>query len=139
VSFTARPKVETSHDTGTRHTVGGSGDHAGSPRRLEITWWTSIHDCQRLASLRLGQGDGDGRRDKQVTIKTSKGTTKYSVTSSSDIDKSGEAALSSLAVGDTVRFSVDGSNSLQIDKLHAGDEAKNGPQGNAGATSFNGA
>ncbi|MDX6255450.1 MAG: hypothetical protein QOJ11_1784 [Frankiales bacterium] len=65
-----------------------------------------------------------------VTIKTSTATTAYTVTSSSDIDKNGEATLSALAVGDAVTFSVDSSNSKQIDKLHAGDETKNLPQGN---------
>jgi hypothetical protein len=63
-----------------------------------------------------------------VTIKTSAGTTTYSVTSSSDIDKNGEASLSKLAVGDAVTFGVDSTNAKQIDKLHAGDEAKNMPQ-----------
>ena len=64
-----------------------------------------------------------------VTIKTSSGTTVYSVTAASDIDKNGEATLSKLAVGDAVRFSVTSSTSKQIDKLHAGDEAKDMPQG----------
>jgi hypothetical protein len=63
-----------------------------------------------------------------VTIKTSTGTTTYSVTSNSDIDKNGEATLSTLAVGDAVTFGVDSANAKQIDKLHAGDEAKNRPQ-----------
>gem|GEM_PF-2410241 len=76
-----------------------------------------------------------------VTIKTSAGTTVYSVTSSSDIDKNGEAALSSVAVGDGVTFSVDSSNVKLIDKLHAGNEAKDMPQGGApsGSASSNGA
>lgn len=63
-----------------------------------------------------------------VTIKTSSGTMQYAVTSSSDIDKSGEAKLSDLKAGDAVTFSVDDSNAKQIDKLHAGDESKNVPQ-----------
>jgi hypothetical protein len=63
-----------------------------------------------------------------VTIKTSSGTTTYTVTSNSDIDKNGEASLKSLVVGDAVRFSVTSSNATQIDKLHAGDEAKDMPQ-----------
>lgn len=62
-----------------------------------------------------------------VTVQTSSGTKTYSVTRSSDIDKNGEAALSDLAVGDAVTFSVTGANSDQIDKLHTGDEAKNVP------------
>jgi hypothetical protein len=73
-----------------------------------------------------------------VTIKTSTATTAYSVTSSSDIDKNGEATLSALAVGDAVTFSVDSSNSKQIDKLHAGDETKNLPQGNSSRSSVPG-
>ena len=82
-----------------------------------------------------------------VTIKTSTGTTSYTVTSSSDIDKNGEASLKSLVVGDAVRFSVTSSNAKQIDKLHAGDEAKDRPQhdgpppqdgsGTAAPSSFN--
>ena len=64
-----------------------------------------------------------------VTIKTSSGTTAYAVTASSDIDKNGEATLSQLKAGDAVRFSVTSSTSKQIDKLHAGDEAKDMPQG----------
>lgn len=61
-----------------------------------------------------------------VTIKTASGTTTYSVTSASDIDKNGEATLSSLAVGDAVRFSVNGTT---IDKLHAGSESLDRPAG----------
>lgn len=62
-----------------------------------------------------------------VTIKTSSGAIKtYTVNASSDIDKNGEAQLSSLAVGDTVRYSVRTGTST-IDKLHAGDEAKDAP------------
>jgi hypothetical protein len=62
-----------------------------------------------------------------VTIKTSSGAIKtYTVNASSDIDKNGEARLSSLAVGDAVRYSlVSGTNT--IDKLHAGSEAKDAP------------
>jgi hypothetical protein len=62
-----------------------------------------------------------------LTIKTSTGSTvTYKVTSSSDIDKNGEAQLSSLATGDAVRYSVV-SGTTTIDKLHAGDEAKDMP------------
>ena len=70
-----------------------------------------------------------------VTIKTATGTIEYTVTSASDIDKNGEAALSSLAAGDAVTFSVDSANAKQIDKLHAGDEAKNRPQGASSGSS----
>ena len=62
-----------------------------------------------------------------VTIKTGTATTTYKVDGNSDIDKNGEAQLSSLKVGDAVRFSVSSGN--VIDKLHAGDEALDRPQG----------
>jgi len=68
-----------------------------------------------------------------VTIRTSSGTTTYTVDSASDIDKNGEAQLSALAVGDSVRFSVT-SGTTTIDKLHAGDESKNMPALNSGST-----
>ena len=61
-----------------------------------------------------------------VTIKTSSGTSTYKVDSTSDIDKNGEAQLNNLAAGDAVRFSVR-SGTTTIDKLHAGDEAKDMP------------
>lgn len=70
-----------------------------------------------------------------VTIKTATATTTYTVTGASDIDKNGEATLSALAVGDAVTFSVESSNAKQIDKLHAGDEAKDVPQSGSSATS----
>lgn len=60
---------------------------------------------------------------------TISGTT-YAVTSNSDIDKNGEASLSSLAVGDKVTFSTDSSTSTPtIDRLHAGDESLDRPTG----------
>ena len=59
-----------------------------------------------------------------VTVKTSTATTTYTVDSSSDIDKSGEAKLADVKVGDAVTFSVTGTT---IEKLHAGDETKNVP------------
>ncbi len=65
-----------------------------------------------------------------VTIKTSTGTVTYAVSSSSDIDKNGEATLSALAAGDTVHYSTTTSaGTLTIDKLHAGTESLNRPQG----------
>jgi hypothetical protein len=65
-----------------------------------------------------------------VTIKSSAGTVTYAVTSASDIDKNGEAQLSDLAVGDAVTFDTTTSNGQTIiDKLHAGDEAKDRPAG----------
>lgn len=86
-----------------------------------------------------GNGHGPGRGglgltgtvtavgSASVTIKTSTATTTYKVDGTSDIDKNGEAKLSELKVGDAVRFSVTSSN--VIDKLHAGDEALDRPQG----------
>ena len=57
------------------------------------------------------------------------GTT-YAVTSSSDIDKNGEATLASLKVGDKVTFNTVASASTPtIDKLHAGNEALDRPSG----------
>lgn len=66
-----------------------------------------------------------------VTIKASTGTTTtYAVTSSSDIDKNGEATLSDLKVGDSVTYSVEsGTSTPTIDKLHAGSEALDRPTG----------
>jgi|tagenome__1003787_1003787.scaffolds.fasta_scaffold20532799_2 hypothetical protein len=62
-----------------------------------------------------------------LTIKTSTGaTTTYKVDTSSDIDKNGEAQLSNLVAGDAVRYSL-GTGTTTIDKLHAGDEAKDLP------------
>jgi hypothetical protein len=69
-----------------------------------------------------------------VTIKTSTGTTTYKVDSNSDIDKNGEAKLSSLVAGDAVRYSVR-SGTTTIDRLHAGDEAKDFPGFNHAAPS----
>jgi hypothetical protein len=64
-----------------------------------------------------------------VTIKTSTATTTYAVTSSSDIDKNGEASLSSLAVGDAVTFSTVTTNgTTAIDRLHAGNAQLDMPQ-----------
>jgi hypothetical protein len=62
-----------------------------------------------------------------VTIKTSSATTTYTVTSASDIDKNGEARLSDLVAGDAVTFNVMPNSATTINKLHAGDEAKDRP------------
>jgi hypothetical protein len=68
-----------------------------------------------------------------VDIRTSSGTTTYAVTSSSDIDKNGEATVSDLAVGDAVTFStVTTRGTTAIDRLHAGNEAQDMPQGALG-------
>ncbi len=64
-----------------------------------------------------------------VTIRTSTcSMVVYAVAAASDIDKNGEAQLSSLVAGDVVRYSVN-TGTTTIDKLHAGDEAKNFPTG----------
>jgi hypothetical protein len=58
------------------------------------------------------------------------GSTTYAVDANSDIDKNGEATLSSLAVGDAVTFSTVTTNgTATIDKLHTGTESLNRPQG----------
>lgn len=67
-----------------------------------------------------------------VTIRTATASTRYTVTSTSDIDKNGEAQLSSLAVGDTVRFSTSLTSATTIDTLHAGTESLDRPQGGPG-------
>ncbi|WP_295700202.1 hypothetical protein [Lapillicoccus sp.] len=69
-----------------------------------------------------------------VTIKTTAGTTTYTVNAASDVDKNGEATISSLAVGDAVTFSVDSTTPTVIDKLHTGNEAQNMPQAPTGTT-----
>jgi hypothetical protein len=85
-----------------------------------------------------GNGHGPGRGlgltgtvtavgTASVTIRTSTATTTYKVDGNSDIDKNGEAKLADLKVGDAVRFNVTSSN--VIDKLHAGNEALDRPQG----------
>jgi preprotein translocase subunit YajC len=68
-----------------------------------------------------------------VTIQTSSATTTYAVTSTSDVDKNGEATLSDLAVGDAVTFSTVTTNgTTAIDKLHAGNAALDMPAGGPG-------
>ena len=69
-----------------------------------------------------------------VTIKTSTGTTAYTTNAASDIDKNGEAEISSLIVGDPVTFSVDSTTTTLIDKLHTGNKAQNMPQAPTGTT-----
>ncbi len=73
-----------------------------------------------------------------MTIKTTTATTEYGVTSASDVDKNGEAALKDLAVGDAVTFSVDSTNAKQIDKLHAGDQTKDMPAAPGSSSSTSG-
>ena len=63
-----------------------------------------------------------------VDIKIGSASAKtYSVTSKSDIDKNGEAKLSSLKVGDKVRFSATAGDVIEV--LHAGQEGLDGPHG----------
>lgn len=83
---------------------------AGAPSGLELT------------------GTVTGVGGSTVTIKTSSGTKTYSVTSSSDIDKNGEATLSAVKVGDAVRFSTT-ADGATIDRLHTGSEQLDLPQG----------
>jgi len=73
-----------------------------------------------------------------VTIQTSTATTTYAVNANSDIDKNGEASLSNLAVGDSVTFSTTTSGTTTaIDKLHAGNEQLDHPQGDSSSTGSN--
>jgi Cu/Ag efflux protein CusF len=75
-----------------------------------------------------------------VTIRTSTGTTTYAVTSSSDIDKNGEATLSDLAAGDAVTFSTVTTNgTTSVDKLHAGNAQLDMPAGGPRGTAPSGA
>lgn len=63
-----------------------------------------------------------------VSIRDSAGkVTTYAVTSSSDIDKNGEAKLSDLKAGDAVTFSTSNGNTIGV--LHSGNESLNRPQG----------
>ena len=95
--------------------------------------------CRGGAALSLS-GTVTAVGTSSVTIKTASGTTTYAVNSSSDIDKNGEAQLSSLAVGDAVRFGTTTVNgTVTIDKLHAGNEALNMPKGAPTAGSSTGA
>jgi hypothetical protein len=58
------------------------------------------------------------------------GSTTYTVSTASDIDKNGESTLSSVTVGDAVTFStVTSGGTTSIDKLHAGSEALDRPTG----------
>jgi hypothetical protein len=89
-----------------------------------------IPEAQEHHGQALGQtGTVTAVGGDTVTIKPSTGApTTYKVGSASDIDKNGEAQLSNLVAGDAVRFSVR-TDTTTIDKLHAGDEAKDHPAG----------
>jgi hypothetical protein len=117
----------------TTSTVSGSSTTGG----------TSSTAAPGGASARSGPPPGGGALSSSgtvtavgassVTIQTSTATTTYAVTSSSDIDKNGEAALSDLAVGDAVTFSTVTTNgTTAIDRLHAGNAALDMPQGGPG-------
>jgi len=68
---------------------------------------------------------------KSVTIKGPGAAKSYAVDANSDIDKNGEAKLSDLSAGDTVRFALrPGTSTIAV--LHAGDEALNRPTRGAG-------
>jgi len=95
---------------GGRHGAPGGGPGHGLPLSGTVT---------------AVEPDGNGTTGS-VTIKTPSGTKTYTVNSNSDVDKNGESQLSKLVVGDAVTFSVNGTT---IDKLHAGDDAKDAPTG----------
>ena len=110
LSNAATPSTGSSSSTAAP--AGGTGGHGGPGGGLDLS------------------GTVTAVGSSSVTIKTSSGTVTYAVSSSSDIDKNGESSLSKLAVGDAVTFSVDtASNVKTIDKLHAGSEALDRPQG----------
>jgi Cu/Ag efflux protein CusF len=100
-----------------------------------------LHAGNEALNQPRGHGPGAGRfglslsgtvtavGSSTVTIKTSSGTTTYTVNAKSDIDKNGEAKLSDLKVGDSVRFSTTTTGGNVIAILHAGDEALDQPSG----------
>lgn len=105
--------------TGTTQAGPGVQENDGIPKAQEH------HDGRALDLSGTVAAVGSGT----VTIRTSTiSTVVYTVAASSDIDKNGEAQLSSLVAGDVVRYSVN-TGTTTIDKLHAGDEAKNFPTG----------
>jgi hypothetical protein len=121
---TTSPSVSTTtSSTTTADPHPGDNGADGVPEANEVH---GGHDGGHGGALALS-GTVTAVSASSVTIKTSTATTAYSVTSASDIDKNGEATASALIVGDKVTFSVDGTNARQIDKLRAGDEAKNMP------------
>jgi hypothetical protein len=69
-----------------------------------------------------------------VTITSSSGAaTTYAVGANSDIDKNGEAVLSSLAIGDKVTFDyVTSGTTKTIAHLHAGNQALDKPTADGG-------
>ena len=105
----ATPSASTGSSTSSSSSSQASDNYGGGDHALDLT------------------GTVTAVGSASVTIKSSSGpSVTYAVNSSSDIDKNGEAQLSSLAVGDAVRYSVV-SGTTTIDKLHAGDEAKDMP------------
>ena len=91
--------------------AGGYGPHDGR------------HGLDQSGTVTAVNPDSNGTTGT-VTIKTPSGTKTYPVDGNSDVDKNGESQLSKLSAGDAVTFSLDGTT---VDKLHAGDEAKNAP------------
>ncbi|GAC1610721.1 MAG: hypothetical protein NVS3B26_19120 [Mycobacteriales bacterium] len=70
-----------------------------------------------------------------VTIGSSAGTAAtYAVTSHSDSDKNGEAALKDPALGDAATLSTNGAATRTIDRLHAGDATRDAPSGSGAVT-----
>jgi hypothetical protein len=94
----------------------GSSTSSGSPAGPPNAAYKGLPDTGTVTAI----------GSNTVTI----GGKTYAVTSSSDIDKNGEASLSSLAVGDSVTFStVSSASTPTIDKLHAGNETLDRPAG----------
>jgi hypothetical protein len=110
----AASTLATTAASGSSDTDRPGGPLAGAPR-----------DAGGLHGLNLS-GTITAIGSSSLTIKTSTGTSTYSVGTSSDIDKNGEASLSSLAVGDKVTFNTVQSTST-IAHLHAGNEALDAP------------
>lgn len=121
---TSTPSPSTSTPSATSTVAPGA--HQGDNGADGVPESQEVHGHGRGGALDLS-GTVTAVGTSSVTIKTSTATKAYAVTSSSDIDKNGEGALKDLAVGDAVTFSVDSTATTTIDKLHAGDEAKNLP------------
>ncbi|MDT0264092.1 hypothetical protein [Jatrophihabitans lederbergiae] len=117
-------------------TVGAGAATTASPGATDSS---SSSNSGRGYHIPANSGTVSAVGTNSVTIKTTAGTTTYGVTSTSDIDKNGEAQLSNLAVGDAVTFNTQTVNGTTIiDKLHAGDEAKDRPAGPPIGTSTGG-
>ena len=130
---TAAPSSSSTAASGSTSTSNGSSPSANAPP--PTPQYGSAPPSGSLPPTGTARGLPDNGTvtavgSSSVTIKTSSGTTTYAVTSTSDIDKNGEAQLSDLAVGDTVTFSTVASSATPtIDKLHVGNEALDMPKG----------